>query len=815
MDARRFRTHAVGIEVPPTGRLLLRSGYHFISLVAIVVFLVMGMTAFRAVMLATAIQFAVAFLDRATWWTPRRVWEAAASGALGVLSVTSVMAIAGIIVGVMTLTGLGLKLANIIVDLAGANLFLTALYSAVAVMVLGLAVPVTASFIISWVIIGPALTQLGVPSYAAAMFIFYYAVLSEVSPPTALSPFAAAAITGGRPVKTMWLTWKYTLPAFLIPFVFVLASEGEGLLLQGDLATIAIATVSAALGVAGLAVATGAWLLGPAGWPERVLFGLGGLGDDGHRPDLHRCRPGAHGARARRPPHRPAKERAAGGDLMDLGLRGRRAVVGGATSGLGRASADALAAEGCDLLIWSRSEERLAETAAGLRDAHGGSVEHVVADAADPSAAAIVAEAARSLGPIDILVLNAGGPPTVDPAATEREGWERAFQLLATTPIELATLLLPGMRDRGWGRVVGILSSSVRQPVPDLVYSTAGRSALAAWLKTVARAAAADGVTVNGVMPGRIATQRVHELDAGRAEREGTSEEQVRQSHLATIPAGRYGQPEELGALVAFLCFGARVVRHRAAGRRRRRAHRRAVGSVAMDERERALRRAAEIGLDYLASLPERHVGARADATQIRERLPAALPEGPMEPRAVIEELAAAVDPGIVASGGPRYFGFVVGGTLPAAAAADWLTAAWGQNAVVHALSPAAAAVEETRRRLDAGAARPAARRERRPAHRRRAGQRGRARRRAPRGAGPGGLGRRGQGAVRGARDHGHRRRGGARHPADRPPVPRPRPRPGRPRSHRRPGAHAGGRRARRHRCGRRARSSSPPRPAT
>jgi TRAP transporter 4TM/12TM fusion protein len=277
MDARRFRTHAVGIEVPPARRLLLTSGYHLISLVAIVVFLAMGMTAFRAVVYATAIQFVLAFLNRETRWTPRRVWEAAASGAMGVLSVTSVMAIAGIIVGVMTLTGLGLKLANIIVDLAGANLFLTALYSAVAVMVLGLAVPVTASFIIAWVIIGPALTQLDVPAYAAAMFIFYYAVLSEVSPPTALSPFAAAAITGAKPVRTMWLTWKYTLPAFLVPFVFVLAAQGEGLLLQGGPATIAIATVSAALGVTGLAVATGAWVFGPAGWPERILFGVGGL----------------------------------------------------------------------------------------------------------------------------------------------------------------------------------------------------------------------------------------------------------------------------------------------------------------------------------------------------------------------------------------------------------------------------------------------------------------------------------------------------------------------------------------------------------
>ena len=115
-----------------------------------------------------------------------------------------------------------------------------------------------------------------------------------------------------------------------------------------------------------------------------------------------------------------------------------------------------------------------------------------------------------------------------------------------------------------------------------------------------------------------------------------------------------------------------------------------------MDDRERALRRAAGLGLEYLASLPERHVGARADATQIRERLPVELPPGPMDPVAVIEELAAAVDPGLVASVGPRYFGFVVGGTLPASAAADWLTGAWSQNAVVHALSPAAAAVEET-----------------------------------------------------------------------------------------------------------------------
>lgn len=238
---------------------------------------------------------------------------------------------------------------------------------------------------------------------------------------------------------------------------------------------------------------------------------------------------------------------------MELGLRGRTAVVGGATSGLGRASAGALAAEGCSLLLWSRRADALAAVADELRSAHEVRVEHVVADATDPAAAATVAEAAASLGPIDILVSNAGGPPTVDPTATDPAGWQRAFQLLAATPIELATRLLPGMRERGWGRVVAILSSGVRQPIPELVYSNAGRSALAAWLKTAARTVAAEGVTVNGVMPGRIATPRIHELDSGRAVREGTTEDAVREAHLRTIPAARYGSPDELGAMVAFL----------------------------------------------------------------------------------------------------------------------------------------------------------------------------------------------------------------------------------------------------------------------
>ena len=238
---------------------------------------------------------------------------------------------------------------------------------------------------------------------------------------------------------------------------------------------------------------------------------------------------------------------------MDLGLRGRTAVVGGGTSGLGRASAEALAAEGCRILLWSRRRDALADVARELRDAHRVEVEHVVADATDPAAAAVVAEAAARFGPVDILVSNAGGPPAVDPTSTDADGWRTSFQLLTQTPVELAQRLLPGMRERGWGRVVAILSSGVRQPIHELVYSNAGRSALAAWLKTTARTVAADGVTVNGVLPGRLTTPRIHELDAGRAEREGRSEEAVREMHIASIPAGRYGEPAELGALVTFL----------------------------------------------------------------------------------------------------------------------------------------------------------------------------------------------------------------------------------------------------------------------
>ncbi|MCY7288022.1 MAG: TRAP transporter fused permease subunit [Cryobacterium sp.] len=277
MDARRFKTTHIAMDVKPVGKLLLRFGYHFSSLAAIVVFMALGMTPFRAVVYATVLAFVLSFLDRQSWITPKRILDALATGATSALSVLPVMAAAGLIVGVMTLTGLGLKLSNIIVSAADGSLLLTALMSAVSVTLLGLAVPVTASFIISWVIIGPALQDVGVPAFAAAMFIFYYSVLSEVSPPTALSPFAASAITGGKPVKTMWLTWRYTLSAFLVPFIFVLSESGLGVLLQGGIGSILLAVITSVVAVTALAVGTGGWLLGPAAWPERVLIGFGAI----------------------------------------------------------------------------------------------------------------------------------------------------------------------------------------------------------------------------------------------------------------------------------------------------------------------------------------------------------------------------------------------------------------------------------------------------------------------------------------------------------------------------------------------------------
>ncbi|MFI6233859.1 TRAP transporter permease [Micromonospora sp. NPDC050784] len=286
IDARRSGVRPVVIDVGSPWRLLARFGYHFASLIAIIVFLAVGVSATRAVVFAILLTVALSFLDRTHRLTPARLVTALVTGVRGVLAVTAVCAAAGIITATTTKTGLGPQAAALLIGGAQAAtsdptlvLVLTALLAAVALTLLGLAVPVTASFVIGWVIVGPALLDLGVTAPAAAMFVFYFAVLSEVSPPTALAAVAAAAVTGGRLVPTMWQTLRYALPAYLIPIAFVITPAGLGLLGIGGIQRIAFAAVVTALSVAVLAVAAGGWLpgVGPAGAPERVLGALAGV----------------------------------------------------------------------------------------------------------------------------------------------------------------------------------------------------------------------------------------------------------------------------------------------------------------------------------------------------------------------------------------------------------------------------------------------------------------------------------------------------------------------------------------------------------
>jgi TRAP transporter 4TM/12TM fusion protein len=255
--------------------------FHFISLVAIIVFMLLGRSPALSVFYATMLAFGLSFLTRETALTPRRLVRALADGSTSVLTAATTCATAGIIVGVVTLTGLGQKFADIVISYAGGSLVLTALFTALVVWIIGLAVPVTASYIICAVIAVPALTKLDVPAVAAHMFIFYYSVLSEVSPPTALSPFAAAAITGGDPYKTTLQAWKYTLPAFLVPFVFVIDPQGIGLLLQvpknGSAIDVVLITLKTGIGLAALASAAQGWALRKTTTPERVLLLMAGL----------------------------------------------------------------------------------------------------------------------------------------------------------------------------------------------------------------------------------------------------------------------------------------------------------------------------------------------------------------------------------------------------------------------------------------------------------------------------------------------------------------------------------------------------------
>jgi TRAP transporter 4TM/12TM fusion protein len=278
LDAKKFGVKEIAYDKTYSlGQLTYLYGFHFTSLVAIVVIMIIGFTPIMAVFWATVVAFLVSFIRKDTALTPKKLVRALRGGSIGVLSVGATCAAAGIIVGVVTLTGLGLKFSSIIIAYAGGNLLLTAIYTALIVWVVGLAVPVTASYIISVVIAAPALIQLGVPDFAAHMFVFYYAILSEVSPPTALSPFAAAALTGGNPYKTTMYAWKYTLPAFIVPFMFTLDPKGIGILLKGPVTDIVWTTLTAFIGILALAGGVENWFLKKTTFYERTMLVIAGL----------------------------------------------------------------------------------------------------------------------------------------------------------------------------------------------------------------------------------------------------------------------------------------------------------------------------------------------------------------------------------------------------------------------------------------------------------------------------------------------------------------------------------------------------------
>jgi TRAP transporter 4TM/12TM fusion protein len=302
IDARKYGMGDTVFAKPDSVWNLTRKyWFHFLSLVSIVVFMMWGFSPVLSVFWATVVSFVTSFLRRECALFSYDLFSGKGSisklifqspfikamegGSVGMLNVGATCAGAGIIVGVVTLTGLGLKFSSIVIDYAGGSLLLTAIFTSLVVWIVGLAVPVTASYIICAVIAAPALIKLGVPDFAAHMFIFYYAVLSEVSPPTALSPFAAAAITGGDPYKTTMQCWKYTVPAFLVPFMFVLDPSGQGLLLMGSTKALATAnwwsiaevTVTAAVGVAALAAGFQGWALKKTTVFERWMFLVAGF----------------------------------------------------------------------------------------------------------------------------------------------------------------------------------------------------------------------------------------------------------------------------------------------------------------------------------------------------------------------------------------------------------------------------------------------------------------------------------------------------------------------------------------------------------
>lgn len=239
---------------------------------------------------------------------------------------------------------------------------------------------------------------------------------------------------------------------------------------------------------------------------------------------------------------------------MELGIRGKVALVAAASKGLGKATALALAEEGCTVAIAARTEGDLAQAAEEIHQATGADVLPIPADVSHiADCEALIAQVRAELGSVEILVNNAGGPPPGTFTDVTDEDWLAAFYLNLMSAVRLTRLVLPEMCARHWGRIINITSLAVKQPIPNLILSNAVRAGVVAMAKTLASQVAAKGITVNNVCPGYMLTDRVRNLAADRATHEGRTVEEVLAESQAAIPMGRLGRPEELAALIAFL----------------------------------------------------------------------------------------------------------------------------------------------------------------------------------------------------------------------------------------------------------------------
>ncbi|MDB5236048.1 MAG: hypothetical protein JWR44_3041 [Hymenobacter sp.] len=240
---------------------------------------------------------------------------------------------------------------------------------------------------------------------------------------------------------------------------------------------------------------------------------------------------------------------------MDLGLKGKVALVAAASKGLGRAVAEELAAEGASLVLCARGDEALQETCAAIEKASGVPVLGFAADVSNPADVARLMQAAQDrFGRIDVLVTNAGGPPAGTFDTLSAEQWEAATRLLLTSVVELTRAVLPGMKERGWGRILNVTSISVKQPVANLMLSNSLRAAVTGMARTLATEVASAGITVNNILPGYTRTERVVGLATAAAAREGISAAAATARWENEIPMRRLGEPREFAALAAFLC---------------------------------------------------------------------------------------------------------------------------------------------------------------------------------------------------------------------------------------------------------------------